>query len=85
VQLFVLILKILGAVAAVALGVWLGLPGRYEADLDEIERTMESGVGRTRKVKRRFTPLAWVQRKLSARGGGSQRRRGFTLERPEDR
>ena len=83
--MFALILKIAGAVGALALGIWLGLPGRYEPDLDEIERTMELGVGRTRKVKRRFTPLAWVQRQLSARGGGSRRRRGFTLESPDDR
>jgi len=81
----ILILKILGAVAALALGVWLGLPGRYQADLEEIERTMESGVGRTRKVKRRFTPLAWMQRRLSARSGGGHQRRGFNLESPDDR
>jgi hypothetical protein len=81
---FFLILKVLGAVAAVALGVWLGLPGRYEADLEEIERTMESGVGRTRKVKRRFTPFAWMQRNPKARSGGAQRRRGFSLESPDD-
>jgi len=80
-----LILKIVGAVAALALGIWLGLPGRYDPDLEEMERTMESGVGRTKKVKQRFTPLAWMQRQLSARSGGSQRRRGFRLEPPEDR
>jgi hypothetical protein len=82
---FVLILKILVALAALAFGVWLGLPGRYEPDMEELERTMELGIGRTRKVKRRFTPVAWLQRKLSARGGGTSRRRGFNLERPEDR
>jgi len=82
---FVLVLKIVAAVAALALGVWLGLPGRYEPDLEEMERTMDSGTGRTRKVKRRFTPLAWVQRRLTARGGGSHRRRGFKLESPDDR
>ena len=81
----VLILKILGGVAAVALGVWLGLPGRYEPDLEEIERTMESGTGRTRKVKRRFTPFAWLQRKPSARKSAPDRRRGFNLEPPDDR
>lgn len=80
-----LILKILGAVVALALGVWLGLPGRFEPDMEEIERTMALGIGRTRKVKRRFTPLAWVQRQLSARGGGAHRRRGFNLESPDDR
>ena len=80
-----LALKILVAVAALGFGVWLGLPGRYETDLDSLERDMESGVGRSRKVRRHFTPLAWVQRQLSSRGGGAQRRRGFHIEAPEDR
>lgn len=80
-----LLLKILGAVVAVAVGVWLGLPGRYNQDLDELERQMALGVGRTRKVKRHFTPLAWIQRKLSPRSGQASRRRGFRMERPEDR
>lgn len=81
----ILFLKILGAVAALAFGIWLGLPGPYRPDLDEIERTMESGTGRTRKVKRRFTPMAWMQRRLSLRSGGSRQRKGFNLEPPDDR
>ena len=80
-----LTLKILAAVAAVGLGVWLGLPGRYTQTYEELERSMESGLGRRRKVKRHFTPLAWFQRKLSARSSPSQRRRGFNLESPDDR
>lgn len=81
-----LFLKILGGVLALALGIWLGLPGRYQQRHEEIERTMELGIGRTRKVKRHFTPLAWIQRKISVSGRGRpQRRRGFSLERPEDR
>jgi len=80
-----LVLKIVGAILAVGLGIWLGLPGKYEPDLDELERNMVSGVGRTRKVKRHFTPLAWIQRKLSARGSEPTRRRGFKIERPDDR
>lgn len=80
-----LLLKILGAILAVALGVWLGLPGRYDPDLDEMERNMLLGTGRSRKVRRHFTPLAWLQRKLSPRGSAAPRRRGFNLERPEDR
>lgn len=80
-----LLVKILGAVLAVALGVWLGLPGRYDPDMDELERNMLLGTGRTRKVKRHFTPLAWLQRKLSPRSGEAARRRRFKLERPEDR
>jgi hypothetical protein len=87
-----LFLKILGALAALALGVWLGLPGRYERDshYEDIERAMDSPEGRSKKVKRAFTPLAWVQRKMDV--GSSRRnrrkqesRRGFRMENPEDR
>lgn len=82
----ILALKILGAVAALALGIWLGLPGRYSQSLEEIEQVMDRGGGRRRKVKRRFTAVAWMYRKISASGRrGHQRRRGFNLESPEDR
>lgn len=80
-----LFLKIVGAVAALLVGVWLGLPGRYEQSEKDIERTMDLGIGRTRKVKRHFTPMAWVQRKIGVSSSGVQRRRGFNVERPEDR
>ena len=80
-----LILKIIGAVAALGVGIWLGLPGRYEQRVEDIEKTMASGYGRRRKVKRHFTPLAWIQRKISVSSSQPQRRRGFNLERPEDR
>lgn len=79
-----LLLKIVGALAALGLGIWLGMPGRYQPDMEEIERTLTEGTGRTRKVKRHFTPVAWIQRQISARGKPSSRR-GFKLERPEDR
>ena len=80
-----LTLKILGAVAALGIGLWLGMPGRYEQTPEEIEQTMALGTGRRRKVKRHFTPLAWISRQISVRREGPQRRRGFTLESPEDR
>lgn len=78
-----LLLKILVALAALAMGVWMGLPGRYTQSADDIEEVMASGQGRRRKVKRTFTPLAWLQRKASA--SGSRDRRGFKLESPDDR
>lgn len=82
----ILALKIIGAIAALAVGVWLGLPGRYSQDLGEIDEIMERGGRRRRKVKRRFTAVAWMYRKLNASGSrGHQRRRGFNLESPEDR
>ena len=79
-----LTLKILGGLAALALGIWLGMPARYEQPRDEIERTMELGTGRRRKVKRYFTPLAWIQRKVTVAPRGAGRRQAFKLERPED-
>ncbi len=82
----ILALKILGAIAALALGIWLGLPGRYSRDLEEIDQVMEHGGARRKKVKRRFTAVAWMYRQISSSGRrGHQRRRGFNLEPPEDR
>jgi len=80
-----LTLKILGAVVALGVGIWLGLPGRFEQTPEEIERTMELGIGRRKKVKRHFTPLAWINRQVGVRRGQPKRRGGFTLESPEDR
>lgn len=57
-----LTLKIAGALIALALGVWMGLPGRYEQSRDEIDNLMDQPGRRRRKVKRHFTPLAWFQR-----------------------
>jgi len=78
-------LFIIAAVLAFGLGIWLGLPGRYDQSLDDIERIMAQGGRPRRKVKRRFTPLAWVQRKLDPRsGGGGRTRRGFHIRRPDE-
>ncbi len=80
-----LALKILIGLAAVGLGIWLGLPGRYDQTLEDLERNMEIGARESRKVKRHFTPLAWIQRKVTARGQRTRPRHAFRLERPEDR
>jgi hypothetical protein len=80
-------LLILGIIGLVV-GIWLGLPGRYEQTPDDIERLMARGGGtRRRRAKREISPLAWLQRKLSASGKPPQptRRKGFRLESPEDR
>lgn len=74
-------LKILGAVAALLLGIWLGLPGRYERDLREIDKVMEDG-GRDRKrVRRVWTPLDWFRKdpKASDRRRSQARRRFRTV------
>jgi hypothetical protein len=78
-------LKILGAVLAVALGLWLGRPRRFSQRVEDIEDVMSSGTGRRRKVKRRFTPMAWLHRQASARSSGVGRARGFQIEDPKDR
>jgi hypothetical protein len=83
-----------GALLAVGLvglliGIWFGLPGRYTQTPDEIEKLMERGGGtRRRRPKRAISPLAWLQRKLSASGPPQRtgrKPRGFRLETPEER
>lgn len=66
-----LILKILGGIAALALGVWLGLPGRWEQSQRDIERAMDQGGAHRNKVRRHFTPLDWLRKEKK----GSERRR----------
>ncbi|MBW3533864.1 MAG: hypothetical protein KY453_01390 [Gemmatimonadetes bacterium] len=69
-----LVLKILGGVLALALGVWLGLPGRYEQDEEELERLLQRPGGVHRRAKRHFTPLDWYRNETK----GSDRRRAET-------
>ena len=80
-----LALKIIIGLAAVALGFWLGLPGRYTQTPEDIEHDMEwhrsSGTYRVRRV---FTPFAWLFRKPSPRVDRSRSRRPFHLESPDD-
>ena len=70
-----LLLKILGGVAALGLGIWLGLPGRYDQSQRDIERAMDEGGGKSKKVKRHFTPLAYFQRKAERSNRRGSRRR----------
>jgi len=77
-------------VAAIGLliGIWLGLPGRYEQTPEDIEKLMESGGGRRRsRPKREISPVAWLQRRLSSGPPKQSGRkpRGFKLESPEER
>lgn len=85
-----------GALVALAIGIWLGMPGRYSQRLEDIERVMESGGGpRRKRSKRSLSPFAWMQRRGSANASRRSRaartarrgprRRGFELESPGDR
>jgi hypothetical protein len=59
----ILFLKILGGIAAVALGIFLG-GGQYTQSREEIEARL--GSGKTRKVKRHFMWLDFVKAKERA-------------------
>ena len=78
-----LTLKILGGVAALLLGVWLGLPARYERKTDEeLERLLDHGGGSRYKATRHFTPLDWFRTEER----GSRKRQGraaFRTSAPE--
>lgn len=82
---------ILTGVLGLAVGIWLGMPGRYTQTPEDIEQIMESGGARRRRAKRIFTPLAWMQRQISTSGPSADRRRkrgsrsGFKLESPDER
>ena len=80
------------ALVGLGLGIWLGMPGRYTQSVDEIDKIMESGGARRKKVKRVFTPLAWVRRSVSSKSSPSRgrraargRRSGFRVESPDER
>ena len=73
-------LKILGGVAALAFGIYLGLAGEYRQRPEEIDAVMERGGRRPYQVRRRFTPLDLLKpkRRGSERRAGG-RRRAFQL------
>lgn len=77
-----LTLKILGALVALAFGIWLGSPGEYRRNLDEIDEAMERE-GPRRTARRHFTFLnAFISRKAppSARRRHRGRRSPFSSE-----
>jgi hypothetical protein len=75
---------ILGGIVALALGIWLGLPGRYTQTPDDVEKAMERGGARRNSVKRRFTPLDWLRKDRKASDRRRQRR-PFRTAAPEKR
>ena len=81
-----LILKIALGILALGLGVWLGLPGRYEQSTEELEKAMERGGARRNQVKRHFTPLDWFRKEQKGSDRRRQRRHFRTAapERPRD-
>jgi hypothetical protein len=83
-----LFLKIVGGIVALALGVYWGLAGTYTSDPEEIDRALGPG-GRTRKVKRTFTPLGWLRGRVESpsrarRTAGANRRFDFVAPGSKD-
>ena len=84
-----LLLKILGAVLALAIGLYLGSAGRYRPDEEEIEKALGE-TGYSRRVKTHFTPLGWLRNtqersshvRRRSRGGSSKM---FNLSAPDSK
>lgn len=80
-----LLLKILGAIVALGVGLYLGMAGQYRSNPEELEKALRPG-GRSRKAKRRFTLFGWM-RMPEERSSHSRRRRPsgrhFDLVSPE--
>ena len=71
--------------ASLGLGLWLGLPGRYEQTQEDLEDSLANPKSRPKLKKRAVSPLAWVQRRASqsALRGRNQRGRGISLDSPD--
>ena len=63
-------MKIIGAILALAFGLWLGRAGRYDRPQSEVDRALGRG-GPRKYTKRVFTPLDLLKNKKrrSERGG----------------
>ncbi len=74
-------LKILGGIAVLFFGLWLGSAGAYRQRTEEIDQAMERGGSRRYRVKRRFIAVDYLMRKRreSERRAQSSSRRPFQL------
>lgn len=66
-----MLVKVVLGVLALALGIWLGLPGRYEQTHQELDEAMRRPGGRPNKARRHFMVLDWLRNERR----GSERRR----------
>jgi hypothetical protein len=77
-----LLVKIVGGLVALALGIWLGMPGRYTQTPDEVNELLDNPRRRSNKAKRHFTPMAWMQRRKPPPARSV--RSAFKLAAPDD-
>ena len=55
-------LLVLGGVIALGVGIYLGLPGEYQVNRDELDKALSKTHSKHNKVQRRFTPLDYLFR-----------------------
>ena len=71
------------------MGIWLGMPGRYEQTREELDRSLDEKGERRKLKKRSVNPLAWATRRAArseVRARAQTRRKpGLNLENPDDR
>ena len=73
--------KILGAVLALAIGLYLGGAGQYRPDPDEIDNALLGGGGASKRAKRHFTPLGWLRQTQERSSHQRRRSRGVSTRR----
>lgn len=70
-----LTLKIIGGILALFLGIWLGLPGRYDRrSEEELAKLLEDEGGRRKSTRRHFMYLDWFRKEEKASHRRRQRR-----------
>lgn len=80
-----MLIMILLGVAALGLGIWLGLPGRFEQSPEEIEQLMARGGSKRRKVKRHFIAIDRFRKdERASERRRAESRRHFRTAAPED-
>jgi len=75
------LLSVLGMAAALLFGVYLGLPGRYQPDSEEIEEALSDPHRERKRARRHMTFFGLLQRTHTS---GSQRRMSRRGRRPFD-
>jgi hypothetical protein len=73
-----ILMYVLGGVVALGLGVYLGLPGRFEQSVDEIDQRLDQD-GEHAKVNRKETVLTVLQKRSER---ASDRRRAASSRKP---
>ena len=78
-----LLLKILGGLVALAIGIWLGLPGSDQPTADDIDKVLDQPGRRRRRVTRHKMPMDWFR--SSKRAPDRLSRDRFRVVDPEER